>query len=48
MVRGIQIMQKIWILTFSARHAREQRARGHVRTQNFEMLKMTWNVLSID
>ena len=43
MVRGIQIMQKFWILTFSAR-----RARGHVRMQNFEMLKMTWNVLSID
>ena len=33
MVRGIQIMWKFWILTFSARCAR-----GHVRTENFEML----------
>ena len=26
--------------------ARAQRARGHVRMENFEMLKMTWFVLS--
>ena len=38
MVRGIQIMQTFWILTLSARCARAQRARGHVRTENFEML----------
>ena len=28
-------------LIFSARCERAQRARGHVRTENFEMLKMT-------
>ena len=38
---------KFWILTFSARCERAQHARGHVRTETFEMLKMTWFVLKI-
>ena len=45
-VSEIQIMWKFWISTFNARCARAQRARGHVRTGNFVMLKMTWFVLS--
>jgi len=35
-------------LTFSTRFERAQRARGHLRTENFEMLKMTWFVLSFN
>ena len=38
---------KFLILTFSTRCERAQRARGHVRTGNFEMLKITWFVLKI-
>ena len=47
MVREIQIVWKFLILTFSTRCERAQRARGHVRTGNFEMLKITWFVLKI-
>ena len=34
--------------TFSARCERALRARRHLRTENFEMLKMTWFVLSFN
>ena len=40
-------MWKIWISAIHARCVRAQRARGHVRTGNFETLKMTWLVLKI-
>ena len=40
-------MWKIWIYAIHARCLRAQRARGHVRTGNFETLKMTWLVLKI-
>ena len=38
---------KILNFDLSARYARAQRARGHVRTGNFEMLKMAWFVPKI-
>ena len=37
-ISGIQIMWKFWISAIYARCARAQRTRGHVRTENFEML----------
>ena len=37
-VSGIQIMWKFWISAIHSRCARAQRARGHVRTENLEML----------
>ena len=41
-----EIMWQFEFLTFMRRCVRAQRARGHVRTGNFETLKMTWLVYS--
>ena len=39
-------MQKNYIYIVSTRYVRALRARGRVRAENFEMLRMTLNVLS--